>query len=343
MALGCVVAEATDHGRSAPDLDVVAGVLVLLLEEAANSLEEHPQGGTSPNRAAAARAALGLEPGTQGNPLRGRKNRTGRVGAVARWLNVQPESLFNIRADGSTIFGELIDEVAEYVVRREVGHLVTEQRLAQEARRPPLESAMRLDWLRRFEDYYAIWSYLASLRYDIELAVASVRESNDDGTDYFVRESLWYYACFVRRLEEFTCERGGLWVTPDRAAEQRLADAVWLIRKPITMNRVDESVLRIAVTGFDELAVFVQATHTDTALRGLTERWRTWIASCGCTDLEQPHEDCPVHQSTRWATFFMNTLNGQWDLLADWYDVPRPESLVNPPEHARTAPPTPPT
>ncbi|MGH2911846.1 MAG: hypothetical protein ACRDJ3_05160 [Solirubrobacteraceae bacterium] len=55
VALGCVVAEASDHGRTTPPQDVVAGVVALFLEEAANSLEEQPHAGTTPNRAAAAR------------------------------------------------------------------------------------------------------------------------------------------------------------------------------------------------------------------------------------------------------------------------------------------------
>jgi hypothetical protein len=122
------------------------------------------------------------------------------------------------------------------------------------------------------------------MRYDVELAVQSMRDKNDADADYFVRESLWYYSCFVRELEDFTCRRGGLWVTPNPAAEQTLADAVWLLRKPTVMNQLDDSVLRLAVTGYGELAVFVQATYNDAALLSLTERWRTWVESCACAD-----------------------------------------------------------
>jgi hypothetical protein len=332
MALGCVVSDATDQGRISPALDVVAGVVVLLLEEAANSLEEHPYAGTEPNWAAAARATLGLEPGTQGKPLRGRRGQPGRMGAIARWLGYQPPSIFKPRQDGRSHFDKLIDDMAEYVVRREVSHRVGEQHLAQQARRPPLESAMRVDWLPRFERYYAIWSYIAGVRYDVELAVKGSRHDNHDDTDYYTRKSLWYYGCFARELEAFTRDRGGLWITPDLKAEQTIADAVWMLRKPTPLTELDESLLRIAVNGFDEMAAFIPATHTDTTLQHLTDLWRAWIESCKCANPKRPRKQCAVHQCTSWAAAFMKTLDQQWDLLVDWYDVPRPESVVKPPD-----------
>jgi hypothetical protein len=131
MTLGCVVAEASDHGRVEPDLDVVAGVVILLLEEAADSLEERPQTENVPNRAAAARAALGVQSGIRGKPLRGRRGRGGRKPTIERWLAYAPDSLFKPHQDGRSPFDELLEETAEYVVRREVTHLVSEQRLAQ--------------------------------------------------------------------------------------------------------------------------------------------------------------------------------------------------------------------
>ena len=259
MALGCVVAEAGDSGRSVPALDVVAGVVVLLLEEAAVSLEEHPEAKSVPNRAAAARAALGLYPGTQGKPLRGRRGSPGRLPTIAEWLGYQPDSLFKPRQDGRSPFGALIEDTAEYVVRREVAHLVSEQRLAQQARRPPLESAMGVDWLSRFERYYAIWSYVSGLRYDVELAVISSRNDNSDEADYYTRKSLWHYGCFARELEGFTRQRGGLWITPTSGQSRQIADAVSMPHKPTPLTELDESVLRIAVVSFDEMAAFIPA------------------------------------------------------------------------------------
>jgi hypothetical protein len=330
MALGCVVTEASDQGRTAPPLDVVAGVVVLFLEEAANSLEEQPHAGIEPNRAAAARAALGLEPGTQGKPLRGRRGQTGRVGTIARWLIYEPASLFKPRQDGSTPFDALIQDTAEHLLRREIAFRVGEQRLAQRARRPPLESAMRVDWLARFERYYAIWSYVAGVRNDVTVGLARLRSDTPAEADNFVRKSLYHHAGFLAELESFTRERGGLWVLPDPKAEQTLADAVWMVRDSTPLTEIDESVLRLAIGGWQEIATFVQATHTDTALRGLVETWRDWMQSCRCEDLERPKEDCSVHRCLSWAVSFITTLDEQWDLLADWYEAVRPESVVRP-------------
>ncbi len=329
MTLTCVVAEASDQGRATPPLDVVAGVVVLFLEEAADSLEEQPHAGTEPNRAAAARAALGLEPGTQGKPLRGRRGQTGRVGTIARWLVYEPASLFKTRQDGSTPFDALIHDIAEHLLRREVAFRVGEQRLAQRARRPPLESAMRVDWLARFERYYAIWSYIAGVRNDVTVGLARLRSDAAAEADYFVHKSLYHYAGFLAELESFTREHGGLWILPDPKVEQTVADAVWMIRDPTPLTEIDESVLRLAIGGWQEIATFVQATHTDAALRGLVEIWRGWLSSCRCEDLERPDSDCLPHQCLSWSTTFMSALDTQWDLLADWYEIPRPPSTVD--------------
>jgi hypothetical protein len=330
MALGCVVAEASDHGRTTPPLDVVAGVVVLFLEEAADSLEEHPHAGTEPNRAAAARAALGLEPGTQGRPLRGRRGQTGRVGTIARWLAYEPASLFKPRQDGRSPFDTLTLDIGEHLLRREVAFRVGEQHLAQRARRPPLESAMHVDWLPRFERYYRIWSYISGLRNDLAVGLTHLHSGTSTEADSYVRKSLYYHACFLAELEAFTRERGGLWVLPDPKAEQTVADAAWMIRKPTPLSEVDESMLRLAIGGWEEIATFVQATHTDAALQGLVETWQGWMRSCQCKDLKRPKEHCSVHQCLSWTMSFMTTLDEQWDLLADWYEVPRPASAVKP-------------
>lgn len=309
-------------------VDEVAAAVALLLEEAANSLEEHPHGGTEPNRAAAARAALGLEAGTQGKPLRGRKNQPGRVGTIARWLNYEPASLFKKRQDGRSAFDALIEDVTEYVVRHEVARRITEQRLAQQARRLPLESAMRIDWLARFERYYRIWSPLVAMRNDLMLALVHRGDSDGDELDYFSRKALYHYSCFLSELHSFVREHGGLWVLPDAHAEQTIADATWMLRKPMPVTELDESLLRIALAGWPEMAVFQQATHRDPALCRIAVAWASWIGSCECPAPDQPAEGCAVHESLRWTAAFTEALDVQWDRLADWYTLPRPASQV---------------
>lgn len=327
MSLGCVVAEASDHGRTTPGLDIVAGVVVLFLEEAANTLAENPAATTRPNRAAAARAALALEPGTQGKPLRGVPKKPGRTSAIAERLNYSSAGLFKPRQDGRNEFDTLIDDIAEQLTRREVAYRVSEQRLAQQARRPPLESAMRVDWLARFECYYRIWTAISGLDGDLKQGLARVRAENADEAHYFTRKSLYYHARFLYELALYQREGGGLWVLPDPAAEQLVADAVWMIRKPTPLSEVDESMLRLATAEWTELATFFQETHHDAALRRIATMWQEWMHSCAC-DLDSPNEDCAVHQCLHWTNAFISTLDAQWDVLADWYQVTRPESAV---------------
>jgi hypothetical protein len=329
MTLNYVVADSAAQPGAEVDPSVVAGTVVLLLEDAANSLEEHPHAGTEPNRAAAARAALGLEAGTHGKPLRGRKGKRGRVGTVARWLNYETGSIFKPGVGQPSAFDALVRDVADYVVRREIAQRVKERRVAKQLHRPPLESAMRVDWLGRFERYYSIWSYIAGVRYDLELALAASGSRNQDELVFYCRKSLWYYARFLTDLEAFNVERGGLWVTPDPAAEQRIADAVWLLREPTPFSELDDSILRLSAASISELAVFFTVLDEPTLL-ALNERWQTWVQGCRC-DLDQPGAACNVHAALEQMRTFMGDLDTQWDLLADWYDVPRPASQVDPP------------
>ncbi len=326
MNLDCVIAQASDEGAK-PELDVLAGVVALLLEEAANSLDPDPSRRTGSNQAIAARVALGLEPGTQGRPLRGRRGSKGRAEVIARWLGYQTASLFKERQDGRSAFDALIDDVTEYLVRYEVAHRVSEQRLAQQARRPPLESAMRVDWLPRFERYYRVWTAVSSLDGDLRAGLAQLRAENADDADYFARKSLYYNARFLHELLLYQDERGGLWILPDPASEQLVADAVWMIRKPTSLTEVDESMLRLATAEWAELALFFQATYRDAALKRITASWQEWLRSCAC-DLGSPSDGCAVHQCLHWTAIFISTLDAQWDTLADWYEITRPDSVV---------------
>jgi hypothetical protein len=157
-----------------------------------------------------------------------------------------------------------------------------------------------------------------------------LRADDPQGADYFTRKALYYLARFLRDLEVHTRERGGLWVLPDPKAEQTVADAVWMLRKPTPLTEIDESMLRLAIAGWEETATFVHATHTDTALKRIVDAWAIWMQACQCEDLEQPNEDCSVHQCLRWTSLFMSTLDAQWDMLADWYTATRHKTAVEP-------------
>jgi hypothetical protein len=330
MALGCVVADASAVERTAPSLDVVAGVVVLLLEEAADSLEEHPKAKSVPNRAAGARAALGLYPGTQGKPLRGRRGSPGRLGTIAEWLGYQPDSMFKPRQDGRSPFGALVEDMAEYVGRREIAYLVSEQRLAQQARRAPLESRMQIDWVKRFETYSRIWLQSSRTLEGIEQLLYYFRaDAPDDALsretrDHWLRMSLYYYTRLLAEIEEFERQYGCLWILPDTYAEARVATAVWTIQAApfIDTAKYGESILRLGLRAFPESAAFVKATYTDAALQEWTNGWEDWLSECKCKRPKTPRSDCTVHSLLGVLRSYMLHIDEQWDLLADWYGAP---------------------
>lgn len=335
MALECVVAEATASDRLVATLEEVAAIVVLFLGEAADSLEEHPEAPTSPNRSMAARVALGLGEGTQGKPLRGKRGNEGRIAALARWLGYQPASLFHSRSDGRSVFDALVDDIAEHLFRREVEHLVNVRRLAQRARRPPLESAMRVEWLARFERYYRIWASISGLRHDLEMALDSLQAGDHGDEELFIRKSLYFYARYLTELEDFVSQSGGLWVLPDTRTEDAIADSMWYLRKPIPCGEVNESILRLSFASSSELVLFMHLTYSSEHLQPILKIWRDWVASCHCMNPNRPRKDCDVHATIAWACFYMDALDQQWDFLADWYDLPRPGSTVDPVKQAR--------
>jgi hypothetical protein len=191
MTLPSVVARASDHGRVQRGLDFTAAVARGLLEDAAASLD-HADTGQLPNRTVAARRALALEVGSQGRPFRGRRNAAGRLASVADALGYVPESLNVLRLDGSTALGSLIQDLAEFIVVHEVSYLVEQERQAQARQRAPLDSAIQIDWLTRFEIYYAMWSSVNGLRNDIVHTIEHLRSDHTAEADLMARKALYY-------------------------------------------------------------------------------------------------------------------------------------------------------
>jgi hypothetical protein len=346
MALESVIAEADGaYGDPAPR-EVIASVVATFLEDAADSLAERPDAQAVPNRTKAARAAVNLKAGLQSRPFTGVKGRPGRAERVAHWLGYEAPSLKKPRTDGTTPLGALVDGIAEHLVRREVGYLVNARRLAQRARRPPLESAMRVEWLGRFERYYVIWASLCGVRHDLEMAVDQLRHSERDEAELFIRKSLYYYARYLADLDQFITQRGGLWILPDTTTEDAIADAMWYVRKPAPCNEVDESTLRLGVGEIPEMAPFLRDALNHPDMEPILVAWRDWVIGCRCADPHRPRKDCGVHATIEWSRFYMKALDDQWDFLSDWYDLPRPGTTVDPVRQARRGrhvfPPAPP-
>jgi hypothetical protein len=343
MTLGCVIAETADEGQAELSIDVAAAAVAIFLERAADSLEDDAESKATPNRAKAARAALGLLPGTQDRPLRGRRGRAGRVPTIARWLACGPESVFKARVDARSHFDALIGDMADHLTKKETAYKVGEQHRAQLARRAPLESAMRIDWLTRFEFYYKMWAPASGIRHDLERALRHLRRAETADAELFTRKSLYYYAEYLAQLERFTTDFGGLWILPNTTTEDAIADACWLIREPVPLSEIDESILRLTLTAYPELAPFIHATFAEPYLQPIVRAWRDWIHACKCARPRRPRKDCEVHKTVGWITLYMDALDEQWDFLADWYQRPRPGTVVDPLKIAEGAFPPPPS
>ncbi len=335
MTLECVVADATGDGRSAASGDEVASVVIRFLEEAADSLTQEPGSTMVPNPAKAARAALGLKPELLGKPYQAVKGRKGRQQVIAEWLDVARESVENPRQDGTSPLSDVLGPVSQHLTRREVDYRVEVRRRAQRARRAPLESAMRVEWLGRFELYFKIWAPLGGLRHDLGMSLHHRRRDERDDAGWFANKALYYYAVFLVELQQFVARQGGLWVLPDTRTEDAIADTMWFIRRPIPLTEVDESTLRISFSRTPEMAPFLHEALKQDDLVPIVASWTDWVGSCSCKRLTHPRKDCRVHATIAWARFYMDALEAQWDFLADWYDLPRPGTTVDPLDYAR--------
>lgn len=335
VTLECVIAEATGGGREAATLDQTATVVITFLEEAADSLEQEPAGTIVPNEAKAARAALSLKPELVNRPYQAVRGRRGRQGTVAEWLDIAKESLELERTDGSTPLNDLLHPIAQHLVRRENTYLIERRRIAQRAHRPPLESAMRVEWLGRFERYFTIWASLSGLRHDLELGIHHHTRGELGDADWFIRKSLYYYARFLSDLSHFVSQHGGLWILPDTRTEDAIADSMWYVRKPMPSTEVSDSILLICFTATRDLAPFLHDTFVNRSLQPILAVWHEWVVSCRCQRPKKPRKDCAVHCTIEWARFYMDALEKQWDFLADWYDLPRPGTTVDPVRQAR--------
>jgi hypothetical protein len=317
VTLECAIAEATGGGRTSAQLDEISAAVVRFLGEAADALEGDPTDSPAqkaataavPNYAKAARAALGLKPELSGRPWEAARGRPGRQIQTAEWLGKDKENLDKPRADGSTPRGELLERVTEQLAQRDSLFTAETRRLAQRARRPPLESAMRVEWLSRFERYYKIWGSLAGLRNDLEMGIHHQQRQEVSDADWFIRKSLYYYASFLADLRQFTSQHGGLWVLPDTRTEDAIADAMWFVRKPMPSTEVSDSILQICFAGAAEIAPFMHETFANRTLHVIVADWHQWVISCRCKRPRQPRKDCGVHCSIEWVRFYMEAVD----------------------------------
>ena len=324
VTLESVIADASGDGLEIATLDETATSLRRFLVDAADSLEAEPGSQQPPNQSKAARALLGLEPNSEGARYRAVRGRRGRQAATAEWLDKDRELLDKPRGGGASPRDELIERIASQLLLRENEHLIQQRQRAQRARRAPLDSAMTVEWLGRFQRYFRMYTPMSGVYKSVELAVGS-----DPPDELCYEASLHHHANFLLELDMFVREAGGLWILPDIRTENLIADANWYVRRESSLSEFEESLLRLAVRQAPELAQFVDLIETDQALGEVASKWRQWINSCACAGLPERDGDCKVHAVTCWIHFYMTALEAQWDFLADWYARPRSGSKID--------------
>jgi hypothetical protein len=227
----------------------------------------------------------------------------------------------------------------------------------QRERRAPAESAMAVEWLRRFEDYYRIWTPVSGVGNDLTAYRATVIESGrpydrrfgtegseDEGysqeeqAEGYARDALYHYARFEWELRQFVARSGGLWLLSDADAEQALSDAVYRIAFHTPWNERDQSYLRtiIAETPNHELHGFLERLAATELGRTTQQEWQEWVATCNCdwditttTDEHFPtsakHKGidarCEVHRAIAACGEYCELVDADWRNVADWYHL----------------------
>lgn len=225
----------------------------------------------------------------------------------------------------------------------------------QHDRREPAESAMAVEWLRRFEAYYRIWTPVSGLGNDLTAYRATLieqhrpydrrfgtREPDDEGysqeeqAEGYARFALYHYSLFEWEVRQFVTRSGGLWLLSDPEAEQALSDAVNLIAFHSPWNERDQSYLRtlVAETPDQELHGFLERLGATELGRTTHEEWQEWVSTCNCEwqvtvagDKHLPtsstHEgiaaDCELHLMVSACGAYCDLVDADWRRIADWY------------------------
>lgn len=224
-------------------------------------------------------------------------------------------------------------------------------------RHDPVESAMAVEWLRRFEAYYRIWTPIYALAADLTAYRMTLIEAqrpydrrhgtyapDDQGYEQetqaegYARFALYHYSLFEWERKRFIVGAGGLWLLSDGQAENAVRDAVNQISWHVTpYNERDQSSLRslIAETPDQEMHGFLERLTASEPGRATEQEWQDWAANCSCswaigsTNDEEYfptsahhsgiQESCELHQLIAACGTYCDLIDQDWRQVADWY------------------------
>jgi len=298
-SLDCVAKAALDRGA---DHYQVARALVAALAAVVRRLGGGPLG-------LAVGYLLGLDPESRGLSAERRREL-----AISELFDEGMSAVSFQRRHQDHVLVAVADELCAY----EDEYRVRQARIGLEIADVQSER-LAIDWLRRFEYYYGMWSALSGLRNDLQTAMERrVRDGQDPAETPYARSSLWYYAQFLVRLERFVQERGGLWLLSSIDAEAEVAQAVYWVRWHTSMADIDDSWLRRHLLAAEELEPFAEHLQDDERGRDIRARWAGFLRDCHCA-LSDPAADCQLHLVMEWCDRYTNTIDAEWARIAPWY------------------------
>jgi hypothetical protein len=236
-------------------------------------------------------------------------------------------------------------------------------------RRHPVESAMAVEWLRRFEAYYRMWTPASGLALDLTAYRSTLLDekrpydrrfgtkdpddagySQDEQAEGYASFALYHYATLEWELAQFGTQYGGMWLLSDAAAEQHASDAIYAVRWHVgVFNERDQSYLRtlIAETPSRELHPFLERLSASELGQARQREWQEWVATCHCIwDLDADTDEwvpthnnhdgidptCLVHQAIEACYTYCKLIDEDWRTIADWYHPGKPPPRPENPE-----------
>lgn len=252
----------------------------------------------------------------------------------------------------------LLSQIAAQILALGAEQRVQQARLQRQPQHPA-ESTMAVEWLRRFETYYRIWSAASGLGADLTAYRSTMLEhdrlwdrrygtrgpkdegwSQEEQAQGHAHFGLYHYAKFKWEVKQFDIASGGLWILPDAEAEQTLADAAYKITWYSPYNEMDDSFFRnlIAESRDQEMYGFIKGLFATEPGRLNEQEWQDWAAECECTwepaasrdDEPFPtwrhhkgiSERCDVHQVIVACGTYLDLVDQGWRQVADWYRLP---------------------
>jgi hypothetical protein len=252
---------------------------------------------------------LGLAPGTRSSLLKARRE------AAARLLHVNVDHFRKHREE------PLIEAVAD-----EIYAIDSAWRLRQSHRdsgeQTQAETRAGIDWLERHQAYRRVWTPIAALRDDLVVLLQLLRSDAEwaDIADR-VMNQLWRYAQFLRELDHFVHDYGGLWILADVESEVAAADAIRRIAWHVPYGEADNSWLRLTLgeTPAEELDVFIDRVYPVERGKEMMTVWLDWTKTCNC-ELDAPDPNrCEPHRWMSACDEFIRLIDKDWYRVADYY------------------------